>query len=151
ELVEHDDVVVVLEQPDVGGPDEPRAPGDEQLHVRTPMKASRPSCQAGSRGAPRSLARTELAGRAAGRGNSSVVHGRTSTSMPARSKIARANSNQEQEPEPATCRNPCPCPSASATSASARWPVNVGQPTWSSTTLTWPRSSPARSIVVTKF
>ena len=37
ELVEHGDVVLRLEQPDVGGADEAGAAGHEQLHARTPM------------------------------------------------------------------------------------------------------------------
>ena len=36
ELVEHDDVVVVLDEPDVGRADEAGGAGHEQPHTRTP-------------------------------------------------------------------------------------------------------------------
>ncbi len=39
---------------------------------------------------------------------------------------------------------------ASVTSAGARCPVKVGQPTWSSTSRIWSRSSASRSIVAGK-
>ena len=76
------------------------------------------------------------------------MHGSTRVSEPVRAKISRANSNQEHEPEAAMWWTPKSSVCASFARASARWPVNVGEPTWSSTTRT---SGPRRSMVSTKF
>ena len=65
-------------------------------------QSRRPSRQCGSSGAPRSLRRTEFAGRGAGRPSSAVVIRRTRQSRPASSKIASANSAQVHSPPAAT-------------------------------------------------
>ena len=75
----------------------------------------------------------------------------SSTSAPVAANAAAARSCQEHEPAPATWRMPPSRRSAISTSAAARWPVNVGQPTWSSTTVSASRSSASRSIVATKL
>ena len=59
ELVEHGHVVLLLDEPDVGGADEAGGAGDEQphtLHLRGTRRG--PRCQVGSR-SPRSLPSTE--------------------------------------------------------------------------------------------
>ena len=57
--------------------------------------------------------------------------------------ISTANSYQEHSPAAATCTHARAgvCAVASATSAGARCPVKVGQPTWSSTTVSVSRSA----------
>ena len=57
-----------------------------------------------------------------GGGSSAVVIGTTSQSIPAWSKISRANSAQVHSPTAATCQRPCGSFSTSRV-ASARWPT----------------------------
>ena len=80
-----------------------------------------------------------------------MLTGTARQSLPACSKVARASSHHEQKPPPATCSTPVSRRSAISTSAPARWPVKVGQPTWSSTTWTSSRSRARRSMVATKL
>ena len=77
------------------------------VRCRRLRHARRPSRQCGSSGAPRSLRRTELAGRGAGRPSSAVVIRRTRQSRPASSKIASANSAHVHSPPAATWYVPC--------------------------------------------
>ena len=113
----------------------PARAGHEQLHTRTPRYASRPSCQAGSSMRRARSPSTELAGAAPAAGTPRWCTGsHAARRRPARSKISRANSYQEHEPAPATWWTPCRARRASAHERLARWPVKVGQPTWSSTT-----------------
>src|SRR5262249_2496510 len=89
-------------------------------------------------------------GRAAGRGAASLVFtARTlAGSSPASSKIARAKPYRETAPLFATWNVPAVRFSARVTNASARSPVHVGDPTWSSTTS---RVPVARRMLDTKF
>ena len=64
-----------------------------------------------------------------------MVPGMTVALRPARATISPASSYHEQWPPPATWTTPATGSLASATSAGARCPVNVGHPTWSSTTV----------------
>ena len=111
------------------------------------MQAVAPARQCG---APRSERSTLNAGRGAGSGYWLVSIGCTSQSNPAAAIVAIANSYQEHCSAAATCSGPSGRDTAIPTSADARWPVNVGQPTWSSTTLSSSRSAATRSIVFGK-
>ena len=62
--------------------------------------------------------------------------GRARRRRRAAANVAAARSYHEQEPPPATWRTPAERALGDrARSAGARWPVKVGQPTWSSTTV----------------
>src|SRR5438067_7828019 len=156
QLVEHRHLVAVLAhaQAHERRADETGTTADQQPHLAATPAArysARPSRQWGSRGTFRlSLRRTLYAGRGAGRGNSSVVVGATSIARPALATISRANSYHEHSPPPARWRIASGRVVASSVSAPARCPVNVGQPTWSSTTLSSSRSRASRMIVAGK-
>ena len=77
----------------------------------------------------------------------------TSQRTPDPATISRANSYHEHSPPPATWTIPtgrAAGRAANPTSAAARCPVNVGQPTWSSTTFSSSRSAASRRIVAGK-
>ena len=103
-------------------------------------RAARPPT-AGGRGCPgaRSAGRRRRGAARAGRGRRSG-RGRARRRLPVAANVAAARSYHEQAPAPATWRSPSRRSSAIRTSACARCPVNVGQPTWSSTTLSSSRS-----------
>ena len=98
----------------------PRRAGRRRAAARRGDRPRRRSRQGAAPGRPRSAVRPRVQRRRRRR---------------CAAKVAAARSYQEHAPPPATWRMPVAARSASATSAAARWPVKVGQPTWSSTTV----------------
>src|SRR5438309_701768 len=132
---------------------------DERLHPasRIPGSARESASRHSGNGSNPSLRQPTpssgaYGGRAAARGVASFVATARTTpgSRPAPSRIARAKSYRETAPAFATWNIPGTGRSASASTASARSPVQVGDPTWSSTTSSGPRAAPRR-MLATKF
>ena len=145
ELVEHHHVVLVLDEAHVGRADEAGRAGHEQPHTRTPGRRRDRPARSGR--AVAALAAEHRVGRP-GRGPRELG-GRArldaAVRRPARSKISRANSNHEHEPDAAEVVHAVVLARREPTSASARWPVKVGEPTWSSTTRSSSRSAEPRA------
>src|SRR5439155_7055725 len=132
---------------------------DERLHPasRIPGSARESASRHSGNGSNPSLRQPTPSsgayrGRAAARGAASFVATARTTpgSRPASSRIARAKSYRETAPAFATWNVPGTARSASASTASARSPVQVGDPTWSSTTSSGPPAA-ARRMLATKF
>ena len=120
--------------------------------TRSAMNSARPSRQSGSAGAvarARCAARcTPAAARAAAKSVGRARPDLAAERPPAR-RSPRANSNHEHCPPAGDVRRrPAGgSPRRARPARRARWPVNVGQPTWSSTTVSSSRSAASRRIV----
>ena len=150
QLVEHCHLVAVLAHPQLGegGADEPGGAAHQQLHdVRPPRAApDTPAAPDASLAAPAPRAR--CAGRctpgAAPDGETlGADRDHLATGAPAAATISRANSNHEHWPRrPRAGSRAAPAGRAppAPPALPPRWPVKVGQPTWSSTTVSRSRS-----------
>ena len=158
ELVEHGHLVAVLAHAQTrrSRADEPGAAADQQPHVDADLP--RPGTRPARPARPAARARPALAcparcmpGAAPAAAGRSVVPGLTSQSSAGAGHDLAGELKPRARPGAGHVDDALRAiAAASATSASARWPVNVGQPTWSSTTLSSSRSPARRRIVAGK-
>ena len=154
ELVEHRDLVAVLAEPhpDERRADESGAAAYEQLHRRDhPDRHVLARVPVASRGAPEPRARSAARcrrGVSPGAASRSVGHGpHLGRRARRRQRSRRRTRTTSSGPRRRRAARPAGASSHSSTSAAARWPVKVGQPTWSSTTLSSSRSAASLRIV----